>query len=171
MTPRSSAHQLRCALTEARPLHSFVVEQIDPVGRKIPLSRAAHTRGWHPVRQGHGAIPFESGLERKVIDALARHGALFSIRSQPLTVSYRETGEARRYTPDFLVCLSDVPHELARFGFQEQTYIEVKPYEIAIELLPRIALRLAVIEAATGLPAVLITELDVPAIMPGGGRE
>lgn len=158
------AHGLRLALADEQDQFRLLIERVEQSRRKIPMSRGAHTRGWHPVRRGHGAIAFESRLERKVIDALATHDALVSLQSQPMTVTYWDGLVSRHYTPDFLVCLTRVPDELARLGFGEQTYLEVKPLEKALADRESLARRFAALSAATPRPAVLVTEWDLAAL-------
>lgn len=158
------AHSLRYALTENRFDASCCIERIEYEHRVIPLSRGRHVRGWHPVRRGHGAIAFESKLERDVISGLAGYPGLIRMKSQPITVSYRHHGGCYCYTPDLLVRLSEVPDELAALGFGHDTYVEVKPYLRALEQRDPLARKFAVLEAATDLPVVLMTELDLPSI-------
>lgn len=161
MSNTRQAHGLRQALADEQGQFHLLIERVEQCRRKIPMSRGAHTRGWHPVRKGHGAIAFESRLERKVIDALATHDALVSMRSQPITVTYWDSLVSRHYTPDFLVRLAKVPKELARLGFGEQTYLEVKPLEKALAEREWLARRFAALSAATPWPAVLVTEWDL----------
>lgn len=158
------AHSLRSCLLEDRLGSSFRIAAVELNRRVIPLSRSRHVRGWHPVRPGHGAIGFESLLERKVIDSLATYSELIRITSQPVTVTYREDQSTRRYTPDLLVDLAEVPIELAEIGFGQRTYIEVKPYIEALNIRERLSRRFAVVTEATGLPVALITDLDLPSI-------
>lgn len=155
------AHDLRLALADEQHQFNLLIQRVEQSRRKIPMSRGAHTRGWHPVRKGHGAIAFESRLERKVIDGLATHDALVLLRSQPITVTYWDGLISRHYTPDFLVRFGSVPRELARLGFAEQTYLEVKPLERALIEREPLARRFAALSAATCLPAVLVTEWDL----------
>lgn len=153
-------HALRSYLTEDRVAPIYSILQIRQGHRVIPISRGRHVRGWHPVRSGHEAVGFESLLERRVIDALVGYRELIRIVSQPVTVTYREGGRKRSYTPDFHVRLRSVPRALAEFGFGIQTYVEVKPYPEAARIRSRLSRRFAVLAEATGHPIVLITDLD-----------
>lgn len=164
------AHGIRLALAEEQDQFHVLIERVEQARRRIPLSRGAHTQGWHPVRKGHGAVAFESRLERKVIDALATHNTLVSLQSQPVTVTYWDGLVSRHYTPDFLVRLAKVPTELARLGFGERTYIEVKPLERALAEQKPLARRFAALRAATPWPVVLVTEWDLAALAQGVGH-
>lgn len=157
-------HALRSYLVEDRVSPPYSILKVRHDHRVIPLSRSRHVRGWHPVRPGHGAIGFESKLERRLIDALASYGELIRIVSQPVTATYREDGKTRSYTPDFLVRLHNVPFALAELGFGSQTYVEVKPYFEALKIRDRLSRRFAVLAEATGHPVVLITDLDFPMV-------
>ena len=170
MSPGYFTYRQPVASWDRTVAEPFVIEHVDHAGRAIPPSRSGHTRGWHPVRPGHGAIPFESGLERKVIDALISHASLTAIRSQPLTVFYRLGGKARRYTPDFVVQFDAVPTALSILGFGATTYLEVKPHTKTVEHMDELLQRLAVIEAATRAPAVLVTERDLHTLSKWGQR-
>lgn len=140
---------------------SFEIEGVVPDYRRIPLSRSTHMRGWHPVREGHPAIPFESYLECRVISALARYPQLVCIKAQPVTILYRHSGRAHRYTPDFLVQLSEVPVGLKALGFEALTYVEVKPQRRAIEAEETLHRQFSVIRQATGHAIALITDWDL----------
>lgn len=153
-------HALRSYLIEDRVAPPYSILKIRHGHRVIPISRGRHVRGWHPVRHGHDAVGFESQLERRVIDALAGYGELIRIASQPVTVTYREGGRTRSYTPDFLVRLRSVPLALTEIGFGIQTYVEVKPYSEALKIRDRLSRRFAVMAEATGHPVILITDLD-----------
>lgn len=158
-------HALRSYLVEDRVSSPYSLLEARRDHRLIPLSRSRHVRGWHPVRPGHGTIGFESKLERRVIDVLASYSELIRICSQPVTVTYREEDETRAYTPDFFVQLHDVPLALAELGFGSQTYVEVKPYFLALKIRDRLSRRFAVLGQATGRPVVLITDLDLDGAM------
>ncbi|MFK3648012.1 hypothetical protein ACI2IY_06180 [Lysobacter enzymogenes] len=139
----------------------YEIEGVVPDYRRIPLSRSTHMRGWHPVREGHPAVAFESYLERRVITVLARYPQLVLIKSQPATIFYRHNGRAYRYTPDFLVQLSEVPIGLKALGFETQTYVEVKPQRRAIEAEDALRRQFSVVRQATGHAVALITDWDL----------
>ena len=153
-------HALRSYLAEDRVASPYSILGVKHEHRVIPLSRSRHVRGWHPVRPGHDAIGFESKLERHLIDALVGYSELIRVASQPVTVTYREDGRARSYTPDFLVRLHSVPFALAELGFGNRTYVEVKPYFEALKIRDRLSRRFAALAEATGHPVVLNTDLD-----------
>lgn len=138
------------------------IEKIKPDHRVIPPSRGHHMRGWHPVRPGHGAIAFESRLECRTISALVAFPEMVRVRSQPVTVTYRDTGVALRYTPDLFVRLSSVPEELAELGFGLETYVEVKPFWRALSVQDKLIRQFAALRNAMNLPVALFTELDLP---------
>lgn len=157
----SEAQRLRGRLTAPIDPAQIEILRVQPEARVIPLSYSRHVRGWHPVRPGHGSIAYESKLEATLITRLARFAALVSIRSQPVTVHYRQAGLRGRYTPDFLVMLSQVPAELAALGFGLQTYIEVKPLWRSLRNEARLARQFAALRTASGLPVVLVTSWDL----------
>lgn len=139
----------------------YEIEGVIPDHRRIPLSRSTHMRGWHPVRQGHPAVAFESYLERRVISILARYPQMEWIKTQPVTVLYRYNGRLHRYTPDFLVQLSEVPVALQALGFQTQTFVEVKPKRRAVEAEDTLRRQFSVMRQATGHAMALITDWDL----------
>lgn len=154
----------------AAPTAPYEIEGVLPDYRRIPLSRSTHVRGWHPVREGHPAVAFESHLECRVISALVRYPQLVRIKTQPVTVLYRHNGRAHRYTPDLLVQLSEVPAALEAVGFQAETYVEVKPLRRAIEAEDRLRRQFGVLRQATGRAVALITDWDLPADETEGHR-
>lgn len=139
----------------------YDIQAISPDYRSIPLSRSTHIRGWCPVREGHPAIAFESRLECRVITVLARYPQLVSIKSQPVTIFYRHDTRAHRYTPDFLVQLSEVPIALKVLGFEALTFVEVKPQRRAIEAEGTLRRQFNVVRQATGHGVALITDWDL----------
>jgi hypothetical protein len=148
-------------LNAVRVAEPIMPERVEHDRRVIPPSRGYHMRGWHPVRKGHGSIPFESKLERLVISDLATYSELNRLKSQPVTVTYRHADRTVRYTPDFLVEFESVPADLQPFGFGLTTYVEVKPRERALENLEKLCRQFSVLSMATGHPVVLLTDRDV----------
>lgn len=156
---------------EAQRLRDRLVAHINPEkidilrvktqARAIPLSYGSHVRGWHPVRPGHGAIPFESKLESKFISKLAQLPELASLVSQPLTLHYLHAGARQRYTPDFLVELSRVPPELTTLGFGLHTLVEVKPLSRALRVETKLTWQFAAARLASSHAIVLITDADL----------
>jgi TnsA endonuclease N terminal len=69
--------------------------------RRIPLSRRSHITGFQPLATG--VSEHESALERDFVTLTSFLDADASIISQPITLTFRHDGRARRYTPDFLV--------------------------------------------------------------------
>jgi hypothetical protein len=135
--------------------------------RVIPLSRRGHVTGWHPVRPGHAQIPFESRLERDAISWLAAAEEFESIQSQPLTITFRDEQEIRRYTPDFLVSFaqgSTPPTRCGRIPWH-CFLVEVKYEQDWCQHEARAALQIHAAIQATQHPLVVLTERDVrPAI-------
>lgn len=136
--------------------------------RRVPLSYGRHMTGVHPARPDIGPVEFESQLEARAISLLARFTELAGLRSQPLTLVYRSRGSMLRYTPDFHVSLIRVPDELAVLGFERETYVEVKPWRRAAAQETLLARKFSALRQATGLPVVLLTDLDIPPFATGG---
>lgn len=84
--------------------------------RRIPLSRRSHITGFQPLATG--VAEHESALERDFVTLTAFLDARASITSQPITLSFRHEGRARRYTPDFLVRWSNRRTELVEVKYQ-----------------------------------------------------
>lgn len=156
--------QIRTTLSTSTHPDRFDITEVLPARRTIPLSRSSHVCGWHPVRPGHGSIAFESGLECALIGLLGQEPDLEEVRSQPITVNYRDGERGTRYTPDLFVQFAKVPPAFKRLGFALKTFVEVKPLERAASLLDKLQLQLSVVRAATGHPAVLVTDLDLLAL-------
>lgn len=128
--------------------------------RAIPLSYGAHVRGYHPVRNGHGSVAFESLGERDTITWLAGFPELVRIESQPVTVMYDLDGVAHRYTPDFRVDLAEVPFELECLGFGLRTFVEFKPSWAVPRVRAELERAFRAMKMAIEYPHVLITEAD-----------
>jgi hypothetical protein len=69
--------------------------------RRIPLSRRSHIIGFQPLATG--TTEHESALERDFVTLTSFLNPDASIVSQPITLTFRDSAKARRYTPDFLV--------------------------------------------------------------------
>jgi hypothetical protein len=158
----NEAQSLRERLVSRDSVVAASIDRVEHGRRVIPLSRSHHVRGWHPVRPDHGAVPFESQLECRVLTALAAFEEFRSVQSQPVTVFYEHDGRRVRYTPDFRLSLSSIPNELAALGFGHETYIEVKPLWRALGHEAKLRRQFAVLRAATACPVVLVTECDLP---------
>jgi hypothetical protein len=132
------------------------------MARRIPLSRRSHITGWHPVRPGHGAVPFESSLERDAITWLTHWSGFHRVVAQPITVEYlRADGRRAHYTPDLWVTFDPLPGELQTLGFDTETYIEVKYAEEANRLAEQLTRLHAAVCQQTERPWVLLTEREV----------
>lgn len=143
------AHLTSPPLLEAKPSH-----------RRIPISRANHVRGWHPIRQGHGAVAFESKLESRFLTLVALLAPDLTVQSQPVTIIYLLDRCRRRYTPDFLVQLPLVPEILGPLGFGLQTYVEIKPLARAQSLDSDWLMRLAALRSL-GPAVTVVTDEDI----------
>lgn len=161
MLPIYEAQSLRERLVASNSVAAAPIDRIEHGRRTIPISRGHHVRGWHPVRPDHGAVPFESDLECRVLTALVAFAEFASVQSQPLTVFYQHDGRRVRYTPDFRILLFAVPVELAALGFAQETYVEVKPLWRALKIEAKLHRQFAVTRAATACPIVLVTECDL----------
>lgn len=155
---------LRASLDEPRNGPLFNSRPAE-CSRVIPVSHASHMRGWHPVRPGHPQVAFESRLESRLISALAHFPELRSIRSQPVTVLYHDGEMQRRYTPDFVVELAQVPLALRLLDFDRLTYVEVKPFEKALRQKERLASKFQALRQMTKQSVTLVTELDITELL------
>ena len=130
--------------------------------RRIPLSHGAHLTGWHPVRPGHGAVPFESALERDTITWVSQWPGFCWLATQPVTLEYRHAdGCLAHYTPDVFVVFDPLPSALRACGFGTETYIEVKYAREAAQRVDRLNQLRAAVERQTQRPWVLLTEREV----------
>jgi hypothetical protein len=83
------------------PIDLDGVSRIERTSRRIPLSRRSHITGFQPLATG--VAEHESALERDFVTLTSFLDADASIVAQPITLTFRHEGRARRYTPDFLV--------------------------------------------------------------------
>lgn len=126
--------------------------------RKIKPSHSRHLTGRHPLGKGRGSVPFESGLERDVIGWLISYPGLVDLKSQPVTVEAWAGNTKLKYTPDLLIEFDPPPPALLELGFASQTFIEVKPHRYCNDA--RLWLKLNMLKAALGVPALLLTEIE-----------
>lgn len=89
-----------------KTVHSSASFANGPV-RKVVTGRRRGVTGYVPSRKGGGLVPFESILERDLIDRMKEEAGIAAFLAQPETFRWRRDGRARRYTPDFLVVLDD----------------------------------------------------------------
>lgn len=157
MYSNCTSQEVRHALAHLSPPS---VVDIKPRHRRIPLSRAKHVRGWHPVRPGHGAVGFESKLESRFLTFIAQAASELTAQSQPITITYLIDGRRRRYTPDFLIHLPHVPELLSPWGFGLQTYMEIKPLGRVLALGSAWLMRMAALRAL-GTNVALVTDEDL----------
>jgi len=126
--------------------------------RTIPLSRRSHVTGFHPVKAGHGMVPFESTLERDFLSLIANWPCFHTVVAQPITVPWFDGNRWRRYTPDFRLELMQVPNHLAELGYAAVTFIEVKYADDFEKDKEAIQARLDAVRTATDQPAIIANE-------------
>jgi hypothetical protein len=131
--------------------------------RTVPVSRGCNIRGYHPVREGHGAIAFESLIERDTITLLASVAQVTRIVSQPVTISYLYQKRPYRYTPDFMVEWRVMPVIWSERGFSKRCFIECKPHEKLESLEASLTRSEAAIKALAIGPRVLVTRRELEA--------
>ncbi|MBE2294549.1 MAG: hypothetical protein IAF00_06335 [Phycisphaerales bacterium] len=113
---------------------------------------------------GHGAVPFESTLERDTVTWLVQRLGFHRIVAQPITLHYgHPDGYLARYTPDYRVVYTQLPDELHALGFGHDTYIEVKYADEAAKQTSHLARLGEVVWRQTGYPWVVLTEREVRA--------
>lgn len=133
-----------------------------PGRRKVPVGRAPRITGWHPIRRGHGLVPFESALERRFLDRIAPLPCLERVRAQPATAYFSVWGERRTYTTDFELWMSHVPEGFRVFGLkQNHFYVEVKHTELLNQTSDRVEYALSAMRIGSGLPVLLFTEQEI----------
>jgi hypothetical protein len=153
--------RLRERLASNASVTDITITRIDWGRRVIPPSRSTHVRGWHPVRPGHTVVPFESLLESRLISRLASCVELIRIRSQPVTIEYRHGGRLTKYTPDLLVEFESVPEGLKQLGFEEETFVEVKPLVRSLKVEHVLNRQFLALRAALARPITLVTDWDI----------
>lgn len=159
-------------LQESAPVHYPAATVIPPTDvaivlsaawaeRKVPLSRGHNIRGYHPVRPGHGAIVFESLIERDTISLFASQPEVEKIVSQPVTIYYMFQKRRFRYTPDLMVVWHDVPPAWAGRGFDKRTFIECKPHDKLDAVAEALTRSEAAMLAFGHGPRVLVTRREL----------
>lgn len=126
--------------------------------RKIRPSHSSHLTGRFPLGRGRGSVQFESGKERDVMGWLTDYNGMRDLKSQPVTVQAWVNEEKLTYTTDIYVEYDPVPASLADLGFGHKTLIEVKPLKYCDD--ERLHMKLYVMQLATGLPVLLISEIE-----------
>lgn len=149
------------AATVRPPTDTAIVLSAAWAERKVPLSRGHNIRGYHPVRPGHGAIVFESLIERDTISLFASQPEVEKIVSQPVTIYYMFQKRRFRYTPDLMVVWRDVPSAWADRGFEKRTFIECKPHEKLDSLGEALTRSEAAMLAFEHGPRVLVTRREL----------
>jgi hypothetical protein len=94
--------------------------------RRIPLSHRSHIIGFQPLPTG--ITEHESALEREFVTVTSFLDPTALITSQPITLTFADGKQRRRYTPDFLV----------RTGHGRSRLIEVKYRADLREQWPRL---------------------------------
>lgn len=143
------------------PAVGMQIVGVDIESRRIRATKGGHIRGYEPLGAGRPSVAFESLLERRVIRELTCFPELLDIRAQPMTVRYSLDGKLRKYTPDLLVVLRDLPAELETLGFGLRTIIEVKAAGLLALDRERLELGIRALRKARPEPIVLLTERDL----------
>ncbi len=89
--------------------------------RKVVRRTTHRVVGRFPSLKSSRVVHWESQLERDMIRLLEFDPAVLSYREQPEPLRYFESGERRKYTPDFIAQMTS-----------GVTVFEVKPYEQSI---------------------------------------
>jgi hypothetical protein len=150
----------RFAVVKIPPLEGalrIVIELVTWAKRRIRPSHGGHVTGRFPLGKGRGSVPYESRLECSVMAWLASYEGLTDLKSQPVTVEGWFDDTRVVYTTDIYVAYDPLPKPLEALGFGPETLIEVKPLKHGSDLL--VFQKLAVVSMATGMPALLVTEL------------
>ena len=133
-----------------------------PRQRKLGLGYGGKIMGFHPVRPGHGSVPYESTLERDLLPLLGGMNCLHRVVAQPVTIHFHYYGRRFRYTPDFWVWLSVVPPGLAAIGVSiTRFFVEVKPTERLAACQQDLDIKLMALRIGTGLSTILCTEMEI----------
>lgn len=153
---------IRMVVVNIRPLRHdqgpVTIIKVEWGARKIKPSHGRHVTGRFPLGKGKGSVPYESGLESEVIAMLLSYPGLVGLQAQPLTLEAWVGNTKVVYTTDFLVEYDPLPQSLADAGFGPRTFIEAKPLKYCND--EEVHLKLNVLKAATGLPALLITRYE-----------
>lgn len=149
---------LQCQVSTPEHCLDVAPDRLIQVRRRIRPAHGKNMTGRVPLRRV-GSVEYESALERNFLLWIRGCSHLVDVVEQPLLVAGWFGGSYRRYTPDFLVTLRQIPRDLKALGFGARTIVEVKPAVFAGDVEVRQKLCLA--RKVTGLPAVIVTELDV----------
>lgn len=126
--------------------------------RRIPLSRGRHHGGYVCAFRGQPLLRVESALERRVIRALVAEPGCMALATQPMTIQWTWRDKVRRYTPDVLVMIDELPPAWRALGLDRLSLIEVKPARFFVDddlWLERIR----VVQDALGMPLVRLSTL------------
>lgn len=127
--------------------------------RKIPTSHGRHVTGRFPMGPGDDSIPYESRLERDFIALGVSCPGFRAISAQPVTVTARVGTIIVEYTPDFLLSLARVPKCLQLLGFENRTFVEVKPAKFVNH--QKLRMKFLVLRKALNLPCILMRESEI----------
>lgn len=132
--------------------------------RKVQVGKVARISGWHPIRRGHGAITFDSALERDFLGRLVSLAVVDRAVSQPKTVYYNLWGDPRYYTTDFEIWLRYIPRGFEFLGIrQTHFFVEVKHTALLDECSEQLEYGLTALRMGTGVPVFLFTEQEIHA--------
>ncbi|WP_184417470.1 hypothetical protein [Rhodanobacter sp. MP7CTX1] len=126
--------------------------------RRVPLSRGRHHGGYVCAFRCQPLLRVESALERHVLRALAADQGCVALATQPVTIQWTWRGTVRRYTPDVLVMLCDVPEPWSAVGLERLSLVEVKPTRFSVDDDLWVE-RVRVIKEALNMPLVRLATL------------
>lgn len=126
--------------------------------RRIPLSRGRHHGGYVCAFRGQPLLRVESALERHVLRALVAEPGCMALATQPMTIQWTWRGTVRRYTPDVLAMLSELPPSWRALGLDRLSMIEVKPARFFVDD-DLWAERVRIIQHVLGMPLVRLATL------------
>jgi len=126
--------------------------------RRIPLSRGRHHGGYVCAFRGQPLLRVESALERHVLRALVAEPGCMALATQPMTIQWTWRGTVRRYTPDVLAMLCELPPSWRALGLDRLSMIEVKPARFSVDDDLWVE-RVRIIQDVLGMPLVRLSTL------------
>jgi len=155
-------------LSRPQPYSSFLqgaltgLKEVPESPRTIRSNPRSFT-GVVALHRREGAIPFESGLERDLIEGLDMDPGIHRIHAQRLCLTFRYGGRSHIYHPDLeLEC---DPSRVKAFLFRkESVVVEVKYQSELDEKMAELAPKLAAAEAFCelhGRQFIVLTENDI----------
>ena len=146
-------------------LTSLLTERSRSVGvelkwglRRVPLSRGRHHGGYVCAFRCQPLLRVESALERHVLRALAADQGCVALATQPVTIQWTWRGTVRRYTPDVLAMLCELPPSWRALGLDRLSMIEVKPARFSVDDDLWVE-RVRIIQHVLGMPLIRLSTL------------